>query len=223
MATGFTLYDILGVERDATEVQIRLAFRKLTFKQHPDRYSGDDRQKAEERFQEITEAFNVLSRPESRKKYDDDLAQGQLGGAGAAMDRKEIARRLAAKGSQTMREGRLNDALTELKSALDHDDDCSRAHYFMGVGLGKVGGREKDALRHLERATSLEPGNAVMLSEAASIALKVGMKARAQRLADEALSFDPTNSKAATVLRKLQNAEDSQPGEGFLGRLRRRG
>ncbi len=223
MATGFTLYDILGVERDANEVQIRSAFRKLTFKHHPDRYSGDDRPKAEERFQEITEAFNVLSRPESRKKYDDDLAQGPPGGGGATMDRKEIARRLAAKGSQTMREGRLNDALSELKSALDHDEDCSRAHYFMGVGLGKIGGREKEALRHLERATSLEPGNAVMLGEAASIALKIGMKARAQRLADEALSFDPTNKKAAKVLQELRNAEGSQPGEGLLGRLRRKG
>lgn len=93
----------------------------------------------------------------------------------------------------------------------------------MGVGLGKIGGREKEALRHLERATSLEPGNAVMLGEAASIALKIGMKARAQRLADEALSFDPTNKKAAKVLQELRNAEGSQPGEGLLGRLRRKG
>ncbi len=224
MATAFSLYDILGVERDATEAQVRSAFRKLTFKHHPDRYSGADRQKAEERFQEITEAFNVLSRPEARKKYDEELSQGQLGGSGAAMEPNEIARRLAAKGSQTMREGRLTDALNELKSALDHDENCSRAHYFMGVALAKVGGgREKDALRHLERATALEPGNAVMLSEAASIALKVGMKARAQRLAEEALDFDPTNKKATTVLQESQIAESTQSGEGLLGRFRRRG
>ena len=62
MAKAFSLYDILGVERDATEAQIRKAFRKLTFEHHPDRFSGDARAKAEERFQEITEAFNVLSR-----------------------------------------------------------------------------------------------------------------------------------------------------------------
>lgn len=223
MATAFSLYDILGVERDASEAQIRSAFRKLTFKHHPDRYAVDDRPKAEERFQEITEAFNVLSHPESRKKYDEELAQGQLGGSGA-MDSKEIARRLAAKGSQTMREGRLTDALNELKSALDHDEECSRAHFFMGVTLAKVGGgREKDALRHLERATNLEPGNAVMLSEAANVALKVGMKARAQRLAEEALSFDPTNKKATSVLQEAQIAESTQSGEGLLGRLRRKG
>jgi curved DNA-binding protein CbpA len=223
MAKAYNLYDILGVERDATEAQIRSAFRKLTFQHHPDRFSGDDRAKAEEHFQEITEAFNVLSRPESREKYDEELAQGQPGGSGAAMDPKEIARKLAAKGSQTMRDGNLTDALAELKSALDHDENCARAHFFMGVGLGKVSGREKDGLRHLEKAVTLEPGNAVMLSEAAAAAFGVGMKARAERFAQEALDFDPTNQKATKVLRQINSAEAESSGEGLFGRLRRKG
>jgi len=222
MASAFSLYDILGVEPDTSEAQIRSAFRKLTFKHHPDRFAGEDRQKAEERFQEITEAFNVLSHPDSREKYDEELALGQPGGSGVAMDTKEIARRLAAKGSQTMREGNLTDALNELKSALDHDENCARAHYFMGICLAKIGGRERDGLRHLEKAVTLEPGNAVMLSEAANQALMVGMKARAQRFAEEALTFDPTNKKASLVLQQAQAEEDSRSGEGLLGRLRRR-
>jgi len=222
MVSAFSLYDILGVERDATEAQIRSAFRKLTFKHHPDRFAGEKRMQAETHFQEITEAFNVLSHPESRQKYDDELAHGLPGGTGATMDRKEIARKLAAKASQTIREGRLTDALSELKTALDHDDSCSRAHYFMGIGLGKISGREKDGLRHLERAVSLEPGNAVMLSEAADLAFTVGMRARAERLAEEALSFDPTNRKASSVLAQVQNEGGSQSGEGLIGRFRRR-
>ncbi len=221
MPKSYNLYDILGVEQDATDAQIRVAFRKLTFEHHPDRHIGEKRQKSEERFQSITEAFNVLSRPDSRKKYDDELAQGQPGGSGAAMDANEIARKLAAKGAQTMREGRLTDALAELKSALDHDVNCSRAHYFMGIGLAKVGSREKDALRHLERAVQLEPGNAIMLSEAAALALSVGMKERARRLAEQALDFDPTNAKASKVVEQCADT-GSQSGEGFLGRFRRK-
>lgn len=223
MANAFSLYDTLGVESDATEAEIRAAFRKLSFKHHPDRFADDKRAKAEEHFQEITEAFNVLSRPESREKYDQELAQGQPGGSGAGMDPKEIARRLAAKGAQTMKEGNLNQALDELKLALDHDGDCSRANYFMGLGLLKVSGREKEGLRHLERAAVLEPGNSVMLAEAAGAALIVGMKARAQRLADEALGFDPTSKKAAKVLRLLEAQESQSSGEGLFGRLRRKG
>lgn len=223
MAKAFSLYEVLGVERDASEAQIRSAFRKLSFKQHPDRFSGQERTKAEQRFQEITEAFNVLSHPTSREKYDDELAQGQPGGANAAMDAKEIARRLAAKGAQTLREGDLTQALSELKSALDHDESCARAHYFMGVALSRVAGRDKDALRHLERASALEPGNAAMLAEAASSALKSGMKARAKRLAEEVLSHDPTNQKAAKVLDEIERGDDPSSGEGFFSRMRRRG
>ncbi|MCU0302845.1 MAG: DnaJ domain-containing protein [Thermoanaerobaculales bacterium] len=223
MVKAFTLYETLGVERDATEAQIRSAFRKLTFKHHPDRFTGEERERAEERFQELTEAFNVLSRPQSRAKYDEELAQGQPG-AGAAMDRREIARRLAAKGSQTLKEGNLSQALSELKSALDHDDNCARAHYFMGVALGKVDGRERDSLRHLERALSLEPANPAMMAETAVAAMRIGMKERAQRLAEQAMGFDPTNQKAAKVLRQIEES-DSAPaaGEGFFGRLRRKG
>ena len=79
MPHQITFYDTLGVEPDATDDEIRSAFRKLTREQHPDRFVGNDRQKAEERFQTITEAFNVLSRPESREKYDVDMSMRKPG------------------------------------------------------------------------------------------------------------------------------------------------
>jgi len=53
-----TLYDTLGVEQDATDKQIRVAFRNLALKHHPDRFSGEERDVAEEKFQGMTEAFN---------------------------------------------------------------------------------------------------------------------------------------------------------------------
>ncbi|GIW09726.1 MAG: molecular chaperone DnaJ [Dehalococcoidia bacterium] len=61
-------YEILGVPRTATEKEIKAAFRKLARKYHPDLNPGD--KTAEERFKEINEAYEVLSNPESRKKYD---------------------------------------------------------------------------------------------------------------------------------------------------------
>lgn len=61
-------YTILGVSRTATEKEIKSAYRKLARKYHPDVNPGDT--KAEERFKEIAEAYEVLSDPEKRKKYD---------------------------------------------------------------------------------------------------------------------------------------------------------
>ena len=145
MRQKLTLYDTLGVERDATEQDIRAAFRGLALKHHTDRFAaGDQRARAEVKFQEMTEAFNVLTDPEAREKYDREIAQGV---ASNAMDRQEIARRLTAKGSQALRAGNLAEALEDLKLAVDHDDEYSRGHYFYGMALGRIQGQEREALR----------------------------------------------------------------------------
>ena len=61
-------YRILEVSRDASESEIKSAFRKLALKYHPDR-NADDRN-AEEKFKEVNEAYSVLSDPEKKRMYD---------------------------------------------------------------------------------------------------------------------------------------------------------
>jgi curved DNA-binding protein len=61
-------YKILGVDRNATEEEIKKAYRRLAMKYHPDRNPGD--KSAEEKFKEINEAYEVLGDPEKRKRYD---------------------------------------------------------------------------------------------------------------------------------------------------------
>jgi curved DNA-binding protein len=61
-------YETLGVSKTATEDEIRSAFRKLARKYHPD--VAKDKKTAEEKFKQINEAYEVLSDPEKRKKYD---------------------------------------------------------------------------------------------------------------------------------------------------------
>ena len=67
MATKRDYYEILGVDRSATDEEVKKAFRKLAFQYHPDRNKNHD---AEDRFKEISEAYDVLSDPEKRAKYD---------------------------------------------------------------------------------------------------------------------------------------------------------
>lgn len=190
---------------------------------HPDRFKGDEREAAEQRFQSITEAFNVLSRPESREKYDTELSMepGGAGGGGGKIDAKEIARRLTAKGVEAYRGGSPEQAIEHLQLAIDHDDSADRAHYFMGFVLCQVPGRQRDALRHLERAVTLDPHNAIYKGQAAVAALGVGMDSRAERLANDALALDPTNKKATAVMAKL-GGKDGGKSESLLNRLRRK-
>ena len=61
-------YDILGISRSATEKDVRQAFRRLARQYHPDVNPGD--KAAEQKFKEINEAYEALSDPEKRKKYD---------------------------------------------------------------------------------------------------------------------------------------------------------
>lgn len=61
-------YKILGVERKASEAEIRKAYRKLAMQYHPDR--NPENKQAEERFKEINEAYQVLSDPQKRAHYD---------------------------------------------------------------------------------------------------------------------------------------------------------
>ena len=75
MATNNNYYDILGVKRDATQDDIKKAFRKLAAKYHPD--AGGD----EKKFAEVSEAYTTLSDEKKRKEYDQMLLFGGIPGA----------------------------------------------------------------------------------------------------------------------------------------------
>ena len=71
-------YKVLGVPKDATEAEIKKAYRKLAREFHPDANKGNA--KAEERFKEISEANDVLGDPKRRKEYDEARALFGNGG-----------------------------------------------------------------------------------------------------------------------------------------------
>ena len=81
-------YDVLGVAKNASDDDIKKAYRKLAMKYHPDRNQGDDAKKAEEKFKEAKEAYEMLSDAQKRAAYDQyghagvDPNMGGRGGPG---------------------------------------------------------------------------------------------------------------------------------------------
>ena len=86
MAEKRDYYEVLGVQKDADEEAIKKAYRAMARKYHPDLHPGD--KECEEKFKEVTEAYEVLSDPEKRQKYDQfghagvDPSYGGMGGMG---------------------------------------------------------------------------------------------------------------------------------------------
>ncbi len=85
-------YEVLGVAKDADEKTIKKAYRKMALKYHPDKNPGND--EAEVKFKEAAEAYDILSNPEKKSRYDQFGHQGVdgqggfggFGGAGMNMD-----------------------------------------------------------------------------------------------------------------------------------------
>jgi molecular chaperone DnaJ len=80
LATKRDYYEVLGLPREASEAEIKKAYRRLARAHHPD--ANPDDSGAEERFKELTEAYEVLSNPESRRAYDTYGHQIPRAGAG---------------------------------------------------------------------------------------------------------------------------------------------
>ena len=73
-------YEVLGVAKNASEAELKKAFKRLAMKHHPDRNPDD--QSAEEKFKEAKEAYDVLSDSQKRAAYDQFGHAGVEGGAG---------------------------------------------------------------------------------------------------------------------------------------------
>lgn len=83
MATKRDYYEVLGVERGASDDALKKAYRKLAIKYHPDKNPGDA--EAEEKFKELAEAYDVLSDPQKRARYD-QFGHAGVGGAAGGGD-----------------------------------------------------------------------------------------------------------------------------------------
>src|SRR5687767_14728964 len=101
-------YALLGVPRTASADQIRARFRELSRAQHPDRFRGADKAAAESEFQNLTEAYNVLTDAERRRQHDHSLVRPEA--VKSANDPAHVARVYLQRGIKAYKEQNIRDA-----------------------------------------------------------------------------------------------------------------
>ena len=212
-------YDVLGVARDASESEIRNKFRVLARENHPDRFSEPDKKRAaEDRFQLLTEAMNVLTNEARRKGHDLDLEKNRP----VSQDPAAIARVYLAKGAKSYREGNFPDAITQFDLAVNHYDKDAKAWHYLALSCMKVVGQVRRAVEAIEAAIRLDPNNALFHRDAGRAYMMAGLNAKAERHLEEALTWLPEDAETLTLLQKIRPRKPTsgvkKPPSGIFGR-----
>ena len=204
-------YEILGVERSASEEEIRDRFRKLARENHPDRYRGPDKADAERKFQTLTEAVNVLTNAAKRKQHDGELAVGTDRGTA---DLTQVAKVYLGKGVKAYKEGDWRSAYENFDMAVKHNPHDAKAFHYLALAAARVPAYTRQAVQAIESAVQREPMNPVFLKDAGMLCKRAGLLAKAERYFEETLKWDAENIDAQTALAELRETKEAGKG-GF--------
>jgi Tfp pilus assembly protein PilF len=209
-------YELLGLARTATAAEVRKAYAQIARERHPDRFTDPvERERAQEFFKLATAAFNALSNERSRREYDDSLARPQVVGPA------EIARQAYERGLAQLDAHANHEAVELLRTAVSHAPEQARYRSTLAVALARNPHWAREAIQEAEKAVQLEPAAAVHQGILAELLLGQGLKLRARRAAEGALSLDPREARARRVLQETLE-DEPPPDAGLLGRLRRK-
>lgn len=208
-------YEVLGVERSASEQMIRERFRKLARENHPDRYTDGDKAQAELKFQTLTEAVNVLTNPARRKQHDSEISTG--GGRGGAPDLAAVGKAYLGKGVKAFKEGDMRAAYENFDMAVKHNPNDAKAFHYLALAAVRIPAYARQAVQAIETAVQKEPVNPTFLKDAGLICKRAGLNTKAERYLEEAAKWDNSNVEVQNALAELRHGrgEAKEAGKGF--------
>jgi curved DNA-binding protein CbpA len=199
MVQSVDYYALLGVARDASESEIRERFRRLAREAHPDRAPRENKAEAETKFQELTEAVNVLCNPDRREAYDRSqflsLSHGASGDA-VVTDYLEV-------GIAAYRSGQYAEAAGNFALAAQRDPKDVRAQHHLGLASARAGDLHA-AVKALEAAIALDPYNVTLLKDAGKVLRQAGLLSKAEKAFGDALRWDPSQTDARRALEEIR-------------------
>ncbi len=192
-------YGLLGVARDASEAEIRERFRTLAREAHPDRAPAAKKAEAEGKFQDLTEAVNVLTSPERRKAYDFDLAAA----AGMSEDADMVAQNYLGQGIAAYKDRKFAEAAGNFQLAVGRNPKDVKAQHYLGLASARAGD-VRAAVKAIESALLLEPHNGALLKDAGAIFRQAGLLLKAEKAYQEAIRWDPAAAEARKALEEIR-------------------
>ncbi len=203
-------YAVLALPRNATEEQIRQRFRELARGRHPDRFQGPEKARAEIEFQEITQAFNVLSDPSRRRQHDLEVDRPEATSA----DPRQLARVYLQRGIKAYKEKNFFEAADNFDRATKADESSAQAWHHLALACSQQGKWLDRALEAVEQACRLDPMNAAYHKLAGRLAAGAADMPRAEQHYRAALTWGGDDPVVQRALDELTRA----PRRGLFGK-----
>lgn len=230
MAKNF--YEILGVPRTASELEIKSAYHKLARKYHPDKAASPEAASAmEAEFSRISTAYNTLKDKAKRLAYDKthlNAAPDSTGGTGVSSDsmpaagdkpafsnaatdknRATVAKRAFLRGNQMMTSGDYAKAAELFEVAIKNNDSEAAYHARLATSLLRSQRSFSKATQSAQRAIDLDPYNSDYRMILAEIYENANIKTMAIKTYEEILKWDPNNDKAKFALEQINPTKQS--------------
>lgn len=221
---GRNFYAILSLPKTATNSEIRARFLDLARQGHPDRFQGEEKAAAEKTFQEVTEAFNILSDPERRRQHDIDLERPMMG---ESHDPDQAAKVYLNRGIRAYRAQNYIEAASNFNRATDVSPRNPQAWHHLALTCLNEERWLPKAREAILRACEIRPNQVSYLKLAGKIFAQSKMVKEAKRYYNEALRLDETDLSIRKALQDLERparpkAADKQEKEtGKTGLFRK--
>ncbi|HEX9734090.1 MAG TPA: DnaJ domain-containing protein [Thermoanaerobaculia bacterium] len=216
-------YQVMGVERNATQAEITARFRELVRERHPDRFEGEEKLRAEKDFQDITEAFNVLRDARRRGQHDSDLDRP----APSQHDPGQTAKVYLGRGVRAYKTGNYLEAADNFDRATQAEPGNAQAWHHLALTCYQEERWLDKARDAIEQAVALRADHTPYVKLAARIYVKSGMVPKAKEYYNSLLrlgGFDATVRQAleakGALGPKKSAAESHQGKSGFFRKTR---
>ncbi|WLT33142.1 J domain-containing protein [Geothrix sp. PMB-07] len=214
-------FTVLEISPDASPDDIKAAYHRLAKRWHPDRYTGDEKVEAENRFRELAEAFSVLKDPAKRLTFQQQQPRPQAGSVALEVDtpQERTSEDWAVMAKAAFEEGNNDQARALIYYAIRMDGEKPQYHSLLASILEKEGGDLRAVVKALETAVRLAPRDVDSHIRLALHFQTLGMAARSQRHLQAAREISPNHPKLRTPLPKGPKGTKTQAAAGQKGKL----